>query len=236
MDKSTRNGLFRVSPNAAFLAILDDLHSIHLTEPVTRNRKSYPYIITERVRNGTRANQLRTIYEESRERYVENPADADALQRAILIHIVSESILMGYWLQKKLLLVHAGIDFTTPLRQQKLSVVCNIRDRVDEVVEGADMLERLWMMVDERVITKHVPRDTCIVFGHYSALRRANFDRPVLLDRSLSKFVCLDTGCYDTGVVSCMEVGTRTNRYATNKLESDRTEYGSTFIYTVRFV
>lgn len=87
---------------------------------------------------------------------------------------------MAYSTEQKIILVHAGINPEIPLERQWLATLCNIR-RINKTVWVKYLEDKLWPYK--------------IIFGHYSSLCLSD---PVIS----TSFICLDTGCYNTGVLS----------------------------------
>lgn len=127
------------------------------------------------------------------------------LRKMIILFILVYGECIAYFLRHKIYFVHAGLNFNKPMKRQIFRELCNIRD--------------VWYAND--TIHNKGNRDTTILFGHYSELCYDDYNNyhPFIYtdDEKKNNFICLDTGCYVSNVLSVATIDLCTNPYLRRK-------------------
>lgn len=240
-DVETYSGLFTDSPNDTFLDIVRNMNDPSLYIHVTNNRSSYAYIILEKIYSRT-YHCLCEQYETARVSYEQDRTDMDKLKTVIVLYIMTKSILFAYWAKMKIFVVHAGFKLDQKLCDQKLSTLCNVRTADGNFKSNIKNTDDLRMAIDKSWMTYsaadlslegYLPKDSLVIFGHYSELCALNQHNPLLIRKNMNHFLCLDTGCYKSNVLSCAKVGANTNRFASKTFNIGTNLYKTTTIKTV---
>lgn len=116
----------------------------------------------------------------------------------ILMYILTESIVMGVSYTMNLVMLHAGLNPNRKLHEQRVSDICNIR-----TVKGTD--DPWFWFYGELQFT--------VLYGHWSALTVGvgNIE-PYFYDKT----ICLDTGCYNTNVLTYLYFSTNSSHKMNN--------------------
>ena len=157
--------------------------------------------------------------EQFEEKLKETEKSDISIRMLCITYILQFSKFLLYFRKLKIYFVHAGFDFDRKMNKQLLSKTCNIR--CIQNYNKANPVINKWFQKD------CLSRDTTYLFGHdqYLCFDAYNNDYTPFIytdDTKRNDFVCIDTGCSISNIITCVYFDPHVNPYNTSKQISVR--------------